>query len=114
MSRDKQIDWEWETYEKDGAVYYRCPFCNTVYVYLSERHIPPHQCRHCGAKPVRTLYMNAEELYNAGYRKTSEVVREIFEDIFYHTYYSHGRLIIEHSTLLALQKKYTESEKDNG
>ena len=41
------------------------------------------------------------------YRKASEVAREIFEDIFYHTHYEHGRLIIEHSTLLALQKKYT-------
>jgi hypothetical protein len=50
-------------------------------------------------------------LHIKGYRKASEVAMEIFEDIFFHTYYSHGRPIIEHSTLLALQKKYTEDGK---
>ena len=67
-------------------------------------------CKDC----IQTLcadWYKAEALYDAGYRKASDVAREIFEDIFYHTYYSHGRLIIEHSTLLALQKKYTEGER---
>jgi hypothetical protein len=95
MSRDKQIEEMAEAIcglkTSDGCL---CDggYCN-------------HNC---------SAYEKAKHLYNAGYRKASEVAREIFEDIFYHTYYSHGRLIIEHSTLLALQKKYTESEKDNG
>ena len=91
-------------------------------------------CRQCHDYEDCQVTSEAERLYNAGYRKASEVekleqdvtrlvqekdaliknyaecmrnyAREIFEDIFYHTYYEHGRPIIEHSTLLALQKKY--------
>ena len=67
--------------------------------HLEQEECDETTCAHC----------TAEALYNAGYRKASEVAKKIFEDIFYHTYYSNGRPIIEHSTLLALQKKYTEA-----
>lgn len=57
-----------------------------------------------------------EELYNAGYRKASEVAREIFEEV--------DEAMIEHARgnttdhwlfvrIAELKKKYTESEKDN-
>ena len=53
----------------------------------------------------------AKELYDNGYRKASEVAREIFEEI--------GRMCIDtfgnfnHRVFAELKKKYTESEKDN-
>ena len=62
--------------------------------------------------------MFAEALYNAGYRKSSEVAREIFEEIdplldkyMNDANYSTGEIIYD---LAELKKKYTESEKDNG
>ena len=55
---------------------------------------------------------NATELYNAGYRKASEVAREIFEEIeeitIEHDLFGRTVLIIGQGTLAELKKKYTE------
>ena len=46
--------------------------------------IPTHpsikSCEQCGNKHCHAMYY-AERAYNAGYRKVSEVAREIFEEI---------------------------------
>lgn len=66
-------------------------------------------CHHC---------KEAKRLMNAGYRKQSEVVEEIFAEIEKFTYrylndadYSGGDLIYD---IAELKKKYTESERNNG
>ena len=76
------------------------------------------------AREIDKWYPNAkitnrflsESLYNAGYRKASEVAREIFEEIEKVT--EIGRImnacaIVSLDELAELKKKYTESEKDN-
>jgi hypothetical protein len=58
---------------------------------------------------------DAKDLYNAGYRKASEVAREIFEEIGeLVNEYLDGRIYThDFCTYLAeLKKKHTESEKD--
>ena len=60
-----------------------------------------------------SAYLEAEHLYNAGYRKASEVAREIFELIdcaFSPVLVYNGYTIKEY--LAELKKKYTEMEKD--
>ena len=63
----------------------------------------------------------ATDLYNAGYRKASEVARKIFEEIekYVEVALMNGHietpiLCIGHGTFAELKKKYTEGEKDNG
>ena len=51
----------------------------------------------------------AEQLYNAGYRKASEVAREIFEELE-----KAGIFAYRYPIIAELKKKYEESEKDNG
>lgn len=53
-------------------------------------------------------------LYNAGYRKASEVAREIFEEIERVVGYALCVDLTDWSAYTELKKKYTESEKDNG
>ena len=61
-----------------------------------------------------------EALYNAGYRKTSEVAREVFEEVhesikaerFHHNNFGYLVYLEDIDRILAeLKKKYTESEK---
>ena len=73
-----------------------------------------------GARPWAE---DAEALYNAGYRKASEVAREIIEDIstlleanwkdIQHGSYwlTNGRCIPLRELLKTVEKKYTEGEK---
>ena len=59
----------------------------------------------------------AEELYNAGYRKASDVAREIFEEIEkLKKQWTSGDINDDefYKQLYLLEKKYTESEKYNG
>jgi hypothetical protein len=63
------------------------------------------------------IYDSANALYNAGYRKASEVAREIFEeieDILAHNYICYGKCYDEDiaSEIDLLKKKYTE-DKEN-
>ena len=51
----------------------------------------------------------AKAFYNAGYRKQSEVTREIFEEIEkYLLFNPYDIALISHKTFDALKKKYTE------
>ena len=65
-------------------------------------------------------YQRAMGLYALGYRKASEVAREIFEEIesckWSETQYGEHTLCFEINSEKydTLKKKYTESEKDNG
>jgi hypothetical protein len=60
----------------------------------------------------------AENLYNAGYRKASEVAREIFEEIekitMHNVTSSHGIWLMSMGEVAfaELKKKYTEGEKE--
>jgi hypothetical protein len=68
----------------------------------------------------------ADALYNAGYRKASEVVNEVFADVFkairkYYIEAEHTKsvtceLMLDDlkGDLAELKKKYTESENDDG
>lgn len=53
----------------------------------------------------------AIKLYNAGYRKASDVAREIFEEIDRMCIDTFGNF--NHRVFAELKKKYTESERDN-
>lgn len=60
----------------------------------------------------------AEVLYNAGYRKTSEVAREIFEEIeskklFVKDRIGNMRAVVLFEDVAELKKKYEEIEKDD-
>ena len=62
-------------------------------------------------------YHEAKALYNAGYRKASEVAEEIFAEI--EKVAEIGRImnacaIVSLDELAELKKKYTEMESDNG
>ena len=74
----------------------------------------PHTCSRCYANSTK-IGDFAEMLYNAGYRKQSDVAKEIFDDIkeklIFNTY---GIATISNKTFCELNKKYTKSEKDNG
>ena len=52
----------------------------------------------------------AENLYNAGYRKASDVAREIFEEIENLFLKDNFRLICNRSDFAELKKKYTENK----
>ena len=54
-------------------------------------------------------YRLSEALYNAGYRKASEVAREIFEEIEQATK-NHG-ITYTQRKIAELKKKYTEGEE---
>ena len=63
----------------------------------------PHTCSHCYAND--TLIGDfAEMLYNAGYRKQSEVVMEIFDDILK----IKGLELHDWKAIFELKKKYTD------
>lgn len=53
-----------------------------------------------------TLNAVANHLYNAGFRKQSEVAREIFEEIYEDCFDQFG--YIDYNALAELKKKYTE------
>ena len=65
-----------------------------------------HDCN--GGDDCRCV-KQAEALYNAGYRKASEVAEEIFAEIE-----EHIMLEFNEVAYAELKKKYTESEKDDG
>ncbi len=74
-------------------------------------------CEKCDAKldigDEPCLYKcMAKAFYNAGYRKASDVAREIFEEI--KSIWKEGHGFIDCEDLFKLKKKYTESEKDDG
>jgi len=101
MSRNKQIEemaLEISSAKNNAESYY----CDRV------------NCENCEYKHCTNSAV-AEELYNAGYRKSTDVAEEIFAEI--------ERLIAPNGNYLwqwdlnrlaELKKKYTESEKDNG
>ena len=49
-------------------------------------------------------------IYDAGYRKQSEVAREIFEEIEKISKAPHGYICLSYDELAELKKKYTEGE----
>ena len=51
-------------------------------------------------------YQRCEALYNAGYRKTSDIAREIFEELK-----SAGLSELRYPIIAELKKKYTEEGK---
>ena len=65
-----------------------------------------HDCN--GGDDCRCV-KQAEALYNAGYRKASEVAEEIFAEIE-----EHIMLEFNEVAYAELKKKYTEIEKDDG
>ena len=40
----------WDVCNNNGNIQYRCPHCETVYVYMYKNHIAPDVCRECGAR----------------------------------------------------------------
>ena len=96
MNRDKQIE------EMTKLI------CSTC-----QRELDP-----CGSKkPCRSAIAECNDLYNAGYRKASDVAREIFEEIeelIYSKCFSVRAnrdvtgLIIDGEMFTELKKKYTE------
>ena len=90
MERDKQI-------EEMARVW--CPFPNR------------NDCNKCNKGCYEIS--KSEMLYNAGYRKASEVVRDIFNDL--NEMWHKGRGFINYSDLVRLERlheqKYTEGEK---
>ena len=75
-------------------------------------------CRECDLGGVFNCesYYRATELYDKGYRKASEVAREIFEEIEklafeVETYGHFYALEIGYGTFAELKKKYTEDGK---
>ena len=89
MNKDKQI----EKMAKD--------FC-ALNMPCEECHLYKNRCH---AKKYAT------RAYNAGYRKSADVAREIFEEIDkLHLHVTNEFDLIRYEEL---KKKYTESEKDN-
>ena len=66
-------------------------------------------CKHCAVDYDCIWLEQATRLYNAGYRKASDVAREIFEEIERCFMYD-GKYIghISQRTFVELKKKYTE------
>ena len=67
------------------------------------------------------VYGSANALYNAGYRKASEVAKEVLDELERRLYpVSHHvtSIVVDIDEIayavIALKKKYTESEKDDG
>ncbi len=96
MSKEKQID----EIAKLICTYPQCVHYNII-----------GECKNTVCQTVDF----AEHLYNSGYRKQSEVVREIFEEIekFTHRFlddfnYLGGDLVYD---IAELKKKYTEERK---
>ena len=112
MSRDKQTEIQQFAIDLQNASQRASKIIvDETANYVKQNHKYNNLIDYAKAHIKSRFEYEAEFLVELGYAKASDVAREIFEDIFYHTYYSHGRLIIEHSTLLALQKKYTEEGK---
>ena len=40
----------WDVCNNNGNIQYRCPHCETVYVYMYKNHIAPDVCKECGAR----------------------------------------------------------------
>ena len=40
----------WDVCNNNGNTQYRCPHCETVYVYMYKNHIAPDSCKECGAR----------------------------------------------------------------
>ena len=40
----------WDVCNNNGNIQYRCPHCETVYIYMYKDHIAPDACRECGTK----------------------------------------------------------------
>jgi hypothetical protein len=40
----------WDVCNNNGNIQYRCPHCETVYVYMYKNHIAPDACKECGAR----------------------------------------------------------------
>ena len=40
----------WDVCNNNGNIQYRCPHCETVYVYMYKNHIAPDSCKECGAR----------------------------------------------------------------
>ena len=97
MNKEKQI----EEMAKDMCEYYYEGTC-----YQDKK---PCDCK-C------EIFTDAQYLYSKGYRKASEVAREIFEEIERTCIDSFGCFYIgaTHGAFAELKKKYTETEKDNG
>ena len=64
----KQSEGEWEIYENEDIIQYRCPLCKTIYAYMKDGHIAPTKCKNCSAK------MTEVERYGS-YQKTKFVIQ---------------------------------------
>jgi rubrerythrin len=40
----------WDVCNNNSHIQYRCPHCETVYVYMYKNHIAPDVCKECGAR----------------------------------------------------------------
>ena len=40
----------WDVCYNNGNIQYRCPHCETVFVYMYKNHIAPDVCKECGAR----------------------------------------------------------------
>ena len=96
MSRDKQI--EEMAKELCDAMQKTNQGCNSICY-------PRGMCAHCKVM--------AEHLYNAGYRKSTEVAEEIFEEIDKLLAVDrNGNANLDVRDLAKLKNKYTESGRD--
>ena len=96
MNRERQIE-EMAVILTDGG----CTKCN---------------CDENGKFNCLPMY-NAELLYNAGYRKQSEVAREIFDEIenkkrFLQDHAGNIGIVVTLQDITELKKKYTERKED--
>lgn len=58
-------------------------------------------------------WYNAEDLYEAGYRKEDDIAKEIFDDIKEKLIFNaYGIATISNKTFCELKKKYTEVKED--
>lgn len=93
MDREKQIE----------------EMCEIIASMICEAYNPlcdenkPHTCSRCYANSTK-IGDFAEMLYNAGYRKQSEVVMEIFDDILK----IKGLELHDWEAIFELKKKYTD------
>ena len=114
MSRDKQIEEMWKVMQKSNAVTYE-PNAHRVDLYVKGQKEKFYVSEQDGHLTINYGIL-AKALYNSGYRKSTDLAREIFEEIDKLAYrfmndkhYIFGDMVYD---LAELKKKY-ESENIN-
>ena len=110
MSRDKQIEEMWKVMQKSNAVTYE-PNAHRVDLYAKGQKEKFYVSEQDGHLTIDYGIL-AKALYDADYRKTSDIAREIFEEIDeLLTPVGYQLKTINLSKYIKLKKKYTEESE---